>query len=48
MTREEVDEKCYGLFAPVLGRKGSRDVIEAVWGIERIKDVRTLRPLLLG
>jgi hypothetical protein len=46
MTREEVDEKCYGLFAPVLRGKRSRAVIEAMWDIERIKDLRILRPLL--
>jgi hypothetical protein len=46
MTREEVDEKCYGLFAPVPGRKRSHAVIDAVWDIEPIKDVRVLRPLL--
>jgi hypothetical protein len=43
---EEVGEKCYGLFAPLLGRERGREVIETIWDAERIKDVCTLRPLL--
>ena len=46
MTREEVEEKCFALLAPVTGRKRARDLIEAVWGIERVRDVRSLRGLL--
>jgi 2-methylcitrate dehydratase PrpD len=46
MTRQEVDEKCYALFAPVLGGKRARGALDAIWGVGRIKDVRALRPLL--
>ena len=46
MTRAEVDEKCYHLMAPVLGKKRARTLCDTVWNIERIKDVRKLRPLL--
>lgn len=46
MTRAEVEEKCYHLMAQVLGKRRARAVCEAVWNIERIKDVRKLRPLL--
>lgn len=46
MTREEVDEKCYHLMAPVIGKRRARALCDAVWNIERIKDVRRLRPLL--
>lgn len=46
MTHEEVDEKCYHLMAPILGRKRARALCDSVWSIEKIKDVRTLRPLL--
>jgi 2-methylcitrate dehydratase PrpD len=46
MTRDEVSEKCYGLFAPVLGPKPAGHLIETIWGIERVRDVRSLRPLL--
>ena len=46
MTREEVAEKCLGLCAPVLGSKRSRDLIESIWNIERVNNLRALRPLL--
>ena len=46
MTRAEVDEKCYDLMAPVLGKRCARSLCDAVWNIENIKDVRKLRPLL--
>ena len=46
MTRAEVDEKCYHLMAPVLGKTRARKLCDTVWKIERVKDVRALRPLL--
>lgn len=46
MTREEVDEKCFLLCEPVIGKKRARELVDAVWSIERIRNVRTLRPLL--
>jgi 2-methylcitrate dehydratase PrpD len=46
MTREEVDTKSYDLMAPVLGKTRARKLCDAVWGIEKIKDIRKLRPLL--
>ena len=46
MTRADVDEKCYQLMAPSLGRKRARALCDAVWSLERVKDVRKLRPLL--
>jgi hypothetical protein len=30
----------------VLGKKRARDLIDAVWQIEQVKNVRALRPLL--
>ena len=45
MTRDEVDEKCVNLLAPVLGARRARGLCEAVWGLESVKDVRELRPL---
>jgi 2-methylcitrate dehydratase PrpD len=48
MTRQEVDEKCFPLLAPVLGKKRARDLIDAVWRIERVGNIRALRPLLRG
>jgi len=46
MTREEVVAKCRDLLSPVLGAPKSARLIDAVLGLESVKDVRTLRPLL--
>ena len=46
MTRAEVDEKCFHLLAPVLGKSRARRLVDSVWDIEKVKDVRALRPLL--
>ena len=46
MTRAEVDEKCFHLMAPILGRKRARALCDAVWNLERLTDARKLRPLL--
>ena len=46
MTRAEVDAKSYDLLAPVLGTARARRLCDAIWGIEKMKDVRKLRPLL--
>ena len=46
MSRAEVIDKCRDLIAPVLGAETSARLIEAVFAIESIADVRSLRPLL--
>jgi len=46
MTRGEVDEKSYDLMAPVIGRARARKLCDAVWKLEKVRDVRGLRPLL--
>jgi 2-methylcitrate dehydratase PrpD len=46
MTRAEVVEKARDLTAPVLGRDTSGRLIEKVFAIETVTDVRSLRPLL--
>ena len=45
-TREEVDEKCFHLLAPVLGKRKARALCDAVWGLEGVRDLVELRPLL--
>ena len=45
-TRAEVDEKCYHLVAPVIGKKRARTLCDTVWNIEALKDARRLTPLL--
>jgi len=46
MMRAEVDEKSYDLMASVIGRTRARKLCDAVWMLEKIRDVRDLRPLL--
>ena len=46
MNRDEVDEKCFHLMAPILGKARARKLCDAMWALERISSVRTLRPLL--
>ena len=46
MTRAEVDAKSYDLVAPVLGKDRGRKLCDAIWNLDRLKDVRSLRPLL--
>ena len=46
MTRAEVDEKCFHLMAPILGKRKARSLCDAVWSLEQTKDMRDLRPLL--
>jgi 2-methylcitrate dehydratase PrpD len=46
MTRDEVDEKCFHLMAPILGKARARRLCDAVWALEKMSNVRSLRPLL--
>jgi len=46
MTREEVAQKCRDLVEPVLGKANCATLIDKVFGIEKIKDIRELRSVL--
>jgi 2-methylcitrate dehydratase PrpD len=46
MARAEVDEKCFHLMAPILGKKRARALCDTVWALEKVADMRKLRPLL--
>ena len=46
MSRAEIIEKARNLVAPILGRAKSERLIETVYGIETVTDIRRLRPLL--
>jgi 2-methylcitrate dehydratase PrpD len=46
MARAEVDAKSYDLLAPVIGKTRARKLCDSVWNIEKLTDVRKLRPLL--
>ena len=46
MSRNEVDAKVADLMAPVLGEAQTRKLIDRIWDIEAVGNVRELRPLL--
>ena len=46
MTRAEVIDKARDLIAPVLGRETSDRLIDTVYAIDQVSDVRSLRTLL--
>ena len=48
MTRPEVDEKAFHLMAPILGKARARLLCDAVWAVEKLSNMRKLRPLLRG
>ena len=47
MEREEVERKALDLIEPVLGSGKSRNLIDTIWTLERVKNLRELRPLLM-
>jgi 2-methylcitrate dehydratase PrpD len=46
MTQAEVDEKAYHLMAPILGKARARQLCDAVWAMDKLSNMRKLRPLL--
>jgi 2-methylcitrate dehydratase PrpD len=48
MTRDEVVGKARDLMTPVLGAETCSNLIERVLGLDNVKDIRELRPLLQG
>jgi 2-methylcitrate dehydratase PrpD len=48
MSRPEVIDKARDLTTPVLGQEKSKRLIEAVYGLEAVTDIRKLGPLLQG
>ena len=46
MTTEEVEKKCRELLTPVLGVDRAKKLIEAIWNLEKVNNVRALRPLM--
>jgi 2-methylcitrate dehydratase PrpD len=46
MARAEVDEKSYDLMAPVIGKARARKLCDAVWKLEQVRNIRSVRPLL--
>jgi hypothetical protein len=46
MTRAEVDAKSCDLLAPVIGKARARRLCDAIWQLEKLSNLRKLRPLL--
>jgi 2-methylcitrate dehydratase PrpD len=46
MTRQEVEDKAVDLLVPVLGTARTKKLIQRIWSLEKVRDVRTLQPLL--
>jgi len=46
MTTEEVEEKSRRLLVPVLGEDRSKRLIDAIWNLEKVRNMRDLRPFL--
>jgi 2-methylcitrate dehydratase PrpD len=46
MTREEVAQKCRDLVEPALGKASCATLIDKIWGIEKVTDIRELRGVL--
>jgi 2-methylcitrate dehydratase PrpD len=46
MTRDEVGEKAFDLCAPILGIQRAKDLVNTVWKIETVANLRSLRRLL--
>jgi 2-methylcitrate dehydratase PrpD len=46
MTRAEVDAKGYDLLALIMGKARARRLCETIWNLDRVADVRRLRPFL--
>jgi hypothetical protein len=45
LTRGEEEEKALDLMAPILGAARSRKLLDTLWDIDRVANVRTLRRL---
>jgi hypothetical protein len=46
MTREEVAQKARDLIEPVLGKASSTALIDKIFALENVKDIRELRGVL--
>jgi hypothetical protein len=46
MSRTEVIDKARDLTAPVIGRENSKRLVETVYAIETVKDIRSIGAFL--
>jgi len=47
MDRREVEDKAYDLLTAPLGESKARDLIDLIWNIEKVANMRYLRPILM-
>ena len=48
MSDKEIEQKSRDLIQPVLGEERTRRVIDRIWNLEKVKNIRDLRPLLFS
>jgi len=46
MSDQEIEQKCTDLMRPVLGEERTKNLIDQVWNLEKVQNMRDLRPLL--
>ena len=46
MTPAEIEKKCNDLLKPILGEDRAEKLIDRIWNLEQVKDIRELRPLV--
>lgn len=46
MTTAEIEKKGIDLMVPVLGKERAKKLIDEIWNLEKVNDIRQLRPLL--
>jgi len=46
VSRKEEEEKAMDLMGSVLGNKRAKAVVDAIWSIDKLRDVRSLRTLI--
>jgi 2-methylcitrate dehydratase PrpD len=48
MSGQDVEDKARSLATPVLGEKQTEKLIKACWNLEKLPDIRAIRPLLIS
>ena len=47
MDKQEVEDKAFDLLKGPLGESKARDLIDLIWNIEKVANMRYLRPILM-
>jgi ribosomal protein L29 len=46
MSTEEIEKKSRDLLEPLLGKSRTQKLIDRIWNLERVRNIRELRPLI--